>query len=48
MFKDSFICLGGVASKRLSLAQALRTDGQTIPKFGYNKNSGSKKLGQRS
>jgi len=48
MSKESFICLGGVANKRLTLAQALRTDGRTIPKLGYNKNSGSKKLGQRS
>jgi hypothetical protein len=46
--KESFICLGGVANKRLALAQALRTDGRTIPKLGYNKNSGSKKLRQRS
>jgi hypothetical protein len=40
--------LGGVANKRLALAQALRTDGRTVPKLGYNNNSGSKKLGQRS
>jgi len=38
MSKESFICLGGVANKRLALAQALRTDGRTIPKLGYNKN----------
>jgi hypothetical protein len=34
MFKESFICLGGVANKRLALAQALRTDGRTYPSWG--------------
>ena len=40
MSKESFICLGGVANKRLALAQALRTDVRTIPKLGYNTNFG--------